>query len=207
MPTCRHPDIRTFDDVRCCLSCGEPVTDTVEEIEDTPASSKYRYKRLDYDLGQEIRLIKVLPGKEFDVLECQIVHVNLATVPAFEAVSYTWADLSGDTSLSREISCSGKTIAVTKNCASVLRCIRRQNCERSVWIDAISIDQSNVVERNHQVRLMAAIYSQASQVLLRAGPEWNPTRKFLHWLERPSDSKHWDEVFLPPPDQLHPFLQ
>jgi len=171
MPPCRHPDVRTFDDVRCCLSCGEKVTEQEQSIQNTSTLSRYRYKRLDYELGQEIRLIELLPGDKYEKIACRILHVNLANAPAFEAVSYTWADLDGDTSLSCEIYCSGKTIAVTKNCASVLRRIRRTQRARKVWLDAISIDQENDVERVHQVRLMAAIYSNASQCLACVDPD------------------------------------
>ena len=37
---------------------------------------------------------------------------------------------------------------------------------RTIWIDAICIDQNNVLERNHQVRNMVRIYAQAEHVLI-----------------------------------------
>ena len=37
------------------------------------------------------------------------------------------------------------------------------------WIDAICIDQENVSERNHQVRMMKSVYSQATLVLVWLG--------------------------------------
>ncbi|KAH8128739.1 HET-domain-containing protein [Trichoderma asperelloides] len=40
---------------------------------------------------------------------------------------------------------------------------------RILRIDALSIDQSNLVERNHQVSLMAAIYSSATNVAIYLG--------------------------------------
>ncbi|KAI8937880.1 hypothetical protein NX059_005567 [Plenodomus lindquistii] len=40
-----------------------------------------------------------------------------------------------------------------------------------LWIDNIAIDQSNSEEKNHQVALMAQIYSQASQVLVYLGED------------------------------------
>jgi hypothetical protein len=183
MPTCRHPDIRAFNDVRCCLSCGEPVKEHDEPLHENSWSTRYQYNPLDYDLGQEIRLIEILPGKRFDELQCRIKHVNLVTASAFEAVSYTWADLSGDASLSCTIFCSGKQIPITKNCEAVLRRIRRPNRDKIVWFDAISIDQSNITERNHQVRLMAAIYSSASQVLACVDPNRKHSYALMEWLE------------------------
>jgi hypothetical protein len=38
-----------------------------------------------------------------------------------------------------------------------------------LWIDQLCIDQSNILERNHQVGLMASIYSQSRSVLIWLG--------------------------------------
>lgn len=37
------------------------------------------------------------------------------------------------------------------------------------FIDALSIDQSNIVEKGHQVKLMGGIYSRASEVIIWLG--------------------------------------
>jgi hypothetical protein len=96
---------------------------------------------------------------------CDIIHVNLMDKPAYEAVSYTWATADGDVSLSKHITCRGKKIAITTNCESVLRSLRLPSRNRKIWVDAICIDQRNTPERNHQVKIMATIYTNASQVL------------------------------------------
>jgi hypothetical protein len=166
MPVCRHPDIQKFDGFRCCLSCGEAVfEDATEQNSDITPSTDYRYKRLNYELGQEIRLVILYPGIEQEDLTCDIVHVNLLDKPAYEAVSYTWATADGDVSLSGHITCRGKKIAITMNCESVLRSLRHTGQNRKIWVDAICIDQKNTPERNHQVKMMATIYTNASQVL------------------------------------------
>ncbi|KAH7073321.1 heterokaryon incompatibility protein-domain-containing protein [Paraphoma chrysanthemicola] len=176
MPQCVHPDVQKFDEIRCCLSCGEAVferaEDDTEEAFGSLASTAYRYKRLNYELGQEIRLVNLYPavGDQSSDITCSIVHVNLADEPAFEAVSYTWADSTGDASLCRTVLCHGKTIVVTKNCEAALRRFRQKGRNRLLWIDAICIDQNNTSERNHQVKLMASIYSSAVQVLAFLGP-------------------------------------
>lgn len=40
-----------------------------------------------------------------------------------------------------------------------------------MWVDAVCIDQSNIVERNHQVKSMASVFSEASKVLVWLGPK------------------------------------
>lgn len=164
--SCRHPDIRKFDEVRCCLACGEAVfegspTATTNGL----AGSPYQYRRLNYTLGQEIRLVELLPGLPSDDIRCNIVHVNLDDDPEFEAVSYTWATEDGDDTLSKTIyTSSDTTMSVTANCMSALRQLRKISNVRRLWVDAVCIDQTNPSERNHQVAIMTQIYTQAVNV-------------------------------------------
>ncbi|MDE9440026.1 hypothetical protein EWS82_13185, partial [Staphylococcus xylosus] len=58
---------------------------------------------------------------------------------------------------------------VTSNCFSALRRLRLADRPRILWIDAVSIDQHNFPERNHQVTLMSQIYSGASEVIIYLG--------------------------------------
>ncbi|KAH7406123.1 heterokaryon incompatibility protein-domain-containing protein [Phaeosphaeria sp. MPI-PUGE-AT-0046c] len=198
MLSCSHPDVRAFDDLRCCLSCGETLShDDVEfeiDIHDTE-TAKYYYDPLTYELGQEIRLLVLHPGPVPDAIRCDIAHVNLLDKPSYEAVSYTWATEDGDASLSRIVLCGTKEIAVTRNCELVLRHLRQRYRKRTLWLDAICIDQSNVVERGHQVRLMAEIYSEASQVLAYLGPgrkDWHhraSLKRLMDYLEDDRDAR------------------
>ncbi|KAH4968284.1 hypothetical protein HBH77_124510 [Parastagonospora nodorum] len=168
MPACRHPDIQRFDGFRCCLSCGETTFEDAEKPEqgsDLTASTGYQYRRLNYELGQEIRLVVLYPGKELEDITCDIIHVNLLDKPIYEAVSYIWATEDGDLSMSAKIKCRNGNIAVTRNCESVLRSLRLKGRNRKIWVDAICIDQKSILERNHQVKLMATIYTNASQVV------------------------------------------
>lgn len=48
---------------------------------------------------------------------------------------------------------------------------RQDYSDQYLWIDALSIDQANVLERNHQVQQMAEIYSKAKYVLVWVGPQ------------------------------------
>lgn len=126
--TCRHPDVRKFDGIRCCLACGEAV---LEPISPAPASatagSQYCYRKLNYVLGQEIRLVELRAGQLSDPVKCDIVHVNLEDKPVYDAVSYTWATENGDASLSKLIHVSdGGSVKVTANCEAVLRQLRNR---------------------------------------------------------------------------------
>ncbi|KAG8166194.1 hypothetical protein KVR01_004746 [Diaporthe batatas] len=51
-----------------------------------------------------------------------------------------------------------------------MRHLRLQDAARTLWIDAICIDQQNVAERSEQVGKMGQIYSSATRVLVWLGP-------------------------------------
>jgi len=136
---CQHADIRTSYFCRCCFSCGEVFTEETslgisKAIQSN--TSFYAYEPLEYDTGQHFRLVRVLPGQKQDDVVCELFHADLASTPVYEAVSYTWATNGGDASLSQNIICCGKKLAVTKNCEAAIRCLRR-DWGRILWIDAM----------------------------------------------------------------------
>jgi hypothetical protein len=60
---------------------------------------------------------------------------------------------------------------VTTNLEQALRHLRYEDCERILWVDALSINQRDVRERNSQVRKMRSIYIGAKGVLVWLGLE------------------------------------
>lgn len=53
-----------------------------------------------------------------------------------------------------------------------------------VWADAVCIDQSNVAERNIQVQAMTKVYSQAYEVAVWLGPEYEDSSNALQWIQQ-----------------------
>ncbi|OSS43607.1 hypothetical protein B5807_11719 [Epicoccum nigrum] len=199
---CRHPDIRVFDGLRCCLACGEAIFETRQpRLEPAQSSSgdltEYEHDPLHIGLGQEIRLVILLPGESSDPIRCEIIHVLLGGTE-FDAVSYTWATEKGDDSKSKviQIGC-GQSMQVTVNCEHALRQLRDQHTERHLWIDAICINQEDVNERSHQVGIMDQIFSTANCVIMFI--PWEASTNFtsgylfveqlaplFRWLHKPS---------------------
>lgn len=101
-----------------------------------------------------------------DRVEVSIAEIDLERSPTYEALSYAW----GDTSQRVALLCHGKDLHVTPNCESALRHLRQDSGARTLWVDAICIDQSSMEDRNQQVRIMGDIYSKASLVLIWIGP-------------------------------------
>jgi hypothetical protein len=141
--TCKHPDIRRFDGLRYCLSCGEAVVEVISPtspitlVRPNCAAVPYEYTKLNYERGHEIRIIILLPGSYEDALFCEITHVNLDDDPRYDAVSYTWATEDGDASRSKAILCmQGGSVPISTNCDAVLRQLRRLGKQR-LCVDAI----------------------------------------------------------------------
>ncbi|KAK8054589.1 hypothetical protein PG994_009656 [Apiospora phragmitis] len=124
-----------------------------------------------------IRVVDLLSGAKEEVIHCELREVDLDRDlddrgAQYEALSYAWGD-SHDRNV---IQCDGQPLEVTVNCWHALRQLRRDDGVRTLWIDAICIDQSgdreeSTRERNRQVQLMGRIYQRAARVLAWLGPE------------------------------------
>ncbi|KAF1955297.1 HET-domain-containing protein [Byssothecium circinans] len=173
--------------VSCGFTLPLPISAGLSGSElERKAGIECHYEPLNYELGQEIRLLILKPGNDSEYLECEIVHANLLDKPKYEALSYTWATESGDDAPSSHIICSKSkcVIHITANCEAALRRLRRQTARRTIWIDSICIDQSNIKERNHQVRQMGTIYASAEQVIVYLGEECRASRAVFKYLAK-----------------------
>jgi hypothetical protein len=153
-----------------------------------PNVPAYKHAKLDHGKGQKsIHLINLFFGRHDDLIQCSIHHVDLADKPHYEAVSYTWADETGDSTPSSTIHYPQTTLRVTKNSEQALRRIRHVNKNRWIWLDSVSIDQADVGERNHQVAMMQDIYTKASRVLIYAGESAKRSNRLLLYLRDPTN--------------------
>ncbi|KAG9499543.1 hypothetical protein J7337_007999 [Fusarium musae] len=106
----------------------------------------------------------------------------------FIALSYAWRPAAPH----QDILVNGARMAVTRNLYDALVQLRR--CQRirqgfKLWIDAICINQDDLIERGRQVTRMRDIYQSAWQVVIWAGPEADQSSvalTALHWLAHES---------------------
>lgn len=102
------------------------------------------------------------------------------TCPLYDALSYVWGQ--ADTSTDRHILLNNEPFVVRSNLYQALLALQRCSREGAVqylWVDALCIDQCNVLERNHQVQMMGRIYSQAFQVRVWLGNELESALRIL----------------------------
>ena len=125
----------------------------------------FRHSKLENDA--DIRLLTVLPVELSDSLSCTVQHHSLDVVEAtYEALSYSW----GDPQPICPITLNGGIVKITRNLESALRHLRYTNKPRTLWIDAICIDQTNNEEKSQQVRHMHHVYGHAKPVIAWLGP-------------------------------------
>ena len=112
-----------------------------------------------------IRLFVLYPGADNDMLSGSLINARLDDDLDYEAVSYVW----GSEEDKVKLECDGQGLDVTQNLAAALRRFRLPTASRVLWTDSICINQSNMEEKSHQVRLMTQIYRQARRVLIWLG--------------------------------------
>jgi hypothetical protein len=82
------------------------------------------------------------------------------------ALSYIW----GTGMASTKATLNGIPVDIIANLDCAIRHLRFTLHKRCLWIDAVSMDQTNVQERNHQVQIMGHIYGTAQSVIVWLGP-------------------------------------
>ncbi|KAI4268415.1 MAG: hypothetical protein LQ337_007853 [Flavoplaca oasis] len=120
----------------------------------------------------------VHPSSNDGTVICTLETANLSTEPQYSALSYTWgpptqqAQQRGMTSKRiHPISVNGTPCLVTENLFHFLRFAASNSKPGPWWIDAICINQDDILERNQQVLRMTDVYASASRVVVWLGEE------------------------------------
>ncbi|POS79977.1 hypothetical protein DHEL01_v201619 [Diaporthe helianthi] len=94
-----------------------------------------------------------------------------ANIPHYEALSYVWGSTENRQTIHvQESEGEHRKFLVTENLAQALRHLRSTIAKRTLWIDAICINQEDMEERNTQVQRMTSIYRLAYRVVVWLGP-------------------------------------
>lgn len=178
---------------------AEPrLKDSLDDAILAPASKKTYYS-LPLANTKSTRVLRILPLwlQDEDDITCQLEVISLDDdpIPDYYAVSYVWGS-PFDTSC---IMVNNEPFVVRKNLWAFLDYIRKQGFQGLLWIDAISINQACIPERNHQVALMGDIYRMATKVLAWLGPESTFVSPTWETFNRPSGNTSKVESFLRAP--------
>jgi hypothetical protein len=146
---------------------GSQVSQTSESIK------TYSYDPL---IGpRDIRLIRFL---RTNPPAWTLIQINLDKAPPYIALSYTW----GTNVAKHAIHIDGQKLTVSENLHAALMALSFFGW--FLWIDAICINQEDLVERSQQVGLMNAIYRSADSVTAWLGPEADDSQFAIETMER-----------------------
>jgi hypothetical protein len=130
------------------------------------------YQPLDKD-KREIRILHLKANNTFDaILDCTLEIVSLLSDsnPEYEAISYCWSEVIGH----ETIRLNGRPFDAPGSTAKVLRQLRKSKrkilhdfrkdsvYDRCLWIDALCINQADLIERSSQVSMMGDVYSSCT---------------------------------------------
>lgn len=168
-----------------------------------PRGDPYTLRKEEWSIQQDsqedhwdmIRLIILHPGEFSDPLQCEIQHTYIMHEPVkdilncpphplgqhteYEALSYTWGTVSDQEALH----IGDSVLEIRANLATALKHLRHPTRSRTLWIDAICIDQKNIEERNVQVLRMRQIYRESKQVLIWLGEKSHNSNLAIDLLE------------------------
>ncbi|KAH6644167.1 heterokaryon incompatibility protein-domain-containing protein [Boeremia exigua] len=138
----------------------------------------YTYRPL-LPAKHSIRLVQILPGLPGTEIRCRIIDYTIRddrVSGLFEALSYVWGETTDPKRISVADVASTITqdtvdgyLAITSNLHDALQELRDPALPRTLWIDAVCINQDDLEERASQVNFMAKIYSHAGQVVVWLG--------------------------------------
>lgn len=136
-------------------------------------TDNFVYSALDH-ATEQIRVLRIQPGKSKERIICTIQHVSLLAMDSqYNCLSYTW----GDDLNTRTILVNGKELKVRENLYNFLLRARKfpRIYSMPIWIDAVCLDQANNAEKSHQVQRMSSIYASAKRVFIWLGSEHRKT--------------------------------
>ncbi|KAH8593139.1 heterokaryon incompatibility protein-domain-containing protein [Bisporella sp. PMI_857] len=150
----------------------------------------YNYRPLDVSRCQ-FRLLKVDRSlTATSMVQCHLENFDLNNAPRYTALSYRWtysepADARPKLEAMEEeqspLIVDGKLLHVSENLTDFLEAFHgdARNKPSWLWIDQISINQKNMVERNQQVGLMSGIYGRCLSLIIWLGKASAPAAQLF----------------------------
>ncbi|KAJ4393649.1 hypothetical protein N0V93_002863 [Gnomoniopsis smithogilvyi] len=137
----------------------------------------------------ETRLLSLHSGSGQEALRCSMktISVDDSSHEDYEALSYCWGADTRDSSVhvryqlssinSEERGPMFHEVSINKSLHEALTHLRpASGPPRSLWADAICINQADTKERSYQVTQMPSIYGKATRVIIWLGPS-SPMRR------------------------------
>jgi hypothetical protein len=121
------------------------------------------------------RLVVIQPGSSDNQIRMTTVQVDLKDKPEFEAISYTWGTEVDE----QTVLVNNQAAQIRHNLHAFILRLRQPHDTRVVWVDAISICQTDHKEKSQQVQMIGEIFKAASRVLAWVGEHADESEKIF----------------------------
>ncbi|KAI5357273.1 putative heterokaryon incompatibility [Septoria linicola] len=149
-----------------------PISKVDEQVPETVAFAAGKYELLPAGC---IRVLHLEPAAVLNSpLKGGLVAVSTRgdASPIYDALSYAWEGAFNNEPLpDHDIQLAGTSVKIAGNLGHALRALRSTTETRTLWIDAICINQKDDAEKSVQVQGMSTVYSKAAQVMARLGED------------------------------------
>jgi len=144
-----------------------------------------------------IRLLRLLPDPcESSPIRCELLSYPLLESKGscpYESLSYAWSSVQKPC----RIFIDRHSFSVGANLHAALVQLRDGYVERTLWVDAICIQQDDIVEKADQIELMPRIYAKATRTIVWLGGNEDGGERglelFCEPATQPNASKHvWE---------------
>lgn len=143
---------------------------------------------------REIRLLDIQPGNFPEILRLTLYHAFLDQTisQSYDAISYMWGAPTDPIKVfvsfvSPDYKVHNDELLIGQNLATALKHLRYADMPRTVWADAICINQLDYGERAKQVLMMGDIYHLTRRVVAFLGPEQDDSDFAIEFLESMGD--------------------
>ncbi|TFB01524.1 hypothetical protein CCMA1212_006209 [Trichoderma ghanense] len=143
----------------------------------------------------EIRILRLEPstasssGIRASLIKRSLL-LSMEDGASFEALSYTW----GLASVTKDIIINGTSFPVTANLYAFLQQYQEPGQTADLWIDAICINQADLIEKNHQIAQMNMIYTVASKLVIWLGESSSDSTLAMEWINYLGRGSPYDEI-------------
>lgn len=141
-------------------------------------------------IKKEIRLLDVSPGELHEPIKASLRHSLLGKSDRYEALSYTW----GSPVHQASILVNEQPFHVNSNLHAALLQLRYTQQTRTLWIDAICINQADEAEKSLHIPTMHLVYEHASFTLVWLGRRSEDSDEAMAQLELPWESANVDHL-------------
>ncbi|KAI1616876.1 heterokaryon incompatibility protein-domain-containing protein [Exophiala viscosa] len=137
--------------------------------------------------GSQTRLVHIQHGSSSSnfVASLEVVDLDIDTRSSYDALSYHCGDMTAVSQV--HLPDLDIYLPIARNLTDALNRVLKDGIPGPFWIDAISINQIDIEERNQQVRLMTRIFRGARQVFSWLGPDDGTLHRAIHLITKWAD--------------------